>query len=109
MAYFYLALAIIAEVIATSSLKASAEFTKLFPSLIVVTGYGIAFYLLTMVLRSIPIGITYAIWSGIGIILVAVVGAILYKQLPDLPAMIGMALIVTGVVIIHVFSKTVAH
>jgi small multidrug resistance pump len=109
MAYFYLALAIIAEVIATSSLKASAEFTKLFPSLIVVTGYGIAFYLLTIVLRSIPVGITYAIWSGVGIILVAVVGAILYKQVPDLPAMIGMALIVTGVVIIHVFSKTVAH
>ena len=106
MAYFYLALAIIAEVIATSSLKASAEFTKLFPSLIVVTGYGIAFYLLTLVLRSIPIGITYAIWSGVGIILVAVVGAILYKQIPDLPAMIGMALIVSGVVIIHVFSKT---
>ncbi len=109
MAYFYLALAIIAEVIATSSLKASAEFTKLFPSLIVVTGYGIAFYLLTLVLRSIPIGITYAIWSGVGIILVAVVGAIFYKQTPDLPAMIGMALIVSGVVIIHVFSKTVAH
>ena len=109
MAYFYLALAIIAEVIATSSLKASAEFTKLLPSLIVVTGYGIAFYLLTLVLRSIPVGITYAIWSGVGIILVAVMGAILYKQIPDLPAMIGMALIVTGVVIIHVFSKTVAH
>jgi len=109
MAYFYLALAIIAEVIATSSLKASAEFTKLFPSLIVVTGYGIAFYLLTLVLKTIPIGITYAIWSGVGIILVAVVGAIFYKQTPDLPAMIGMALIVSGVVIIHVFSKTVAH
>ncbi len=109
MAYFYLALAIIAEVIATSFLKASAEFSKLVPSLIVVTGYGIAFYLLTIVLRSIPVGITYAIWSGVGIILVAVVGAILYKQIPDLPAMIGMALIVTGVVIIHVFSKTVAY
>lgn len=109
MAYFYLALAIIAEVIATSSLKASAEFTKLFPSLIVVTGYGIAFYLLTLVLRSIPIGITYAIWSGVGIILVAVVGAIFYKQIPDLPAMIDMALIVSGVIIVHMFSKTAAH
>jgi small multidrug resistance pump len=109
MAYFYLALAIIAEVIATSFLKASAEFTRLVPSLIVVTGYGIAFYLLTIVLRSIPVGITYAIWSGVGIILVAVVGAIFYKQIPDLPAMIGMALIVSGVVIIHVFSKTVTY
>lgn len=109
MAYFYLALAIIAEVIATSSLKASAEFTKLVPSLFVVTGYGIAFYLLTLVLRTIPIGITYAIWSGIGIILVAVASAIFYKQIPDLPAMFGMALIISGVVIIHVFSKTAAH
>jgi len=109
MAYFYLALAIIAEVIATSFLKASAEFTRLIPSLIVVTGYGIAFYFLTIVLRSIPIGITYAIWSSVGIILVATVGAIFYKQIPDLPAIIGMALIITGVVIIHVFSKTVAH
>jgi len=109
MAYFYLALAIIAEVIATSSLKASAEFTKLVPSLIVVIGYGIAFYLLTLVLRNIPVGITYAIWSGVGIILVAVAGAILYKQIPDLPAMIGMALIVAGVVVIHVFSKTAIH
>ncbi len=109
MAYFYLALAIIAEVIATSFLKASSEFTKLVPSLIVVTGYGIAFYVLTIVLRSIPVGITYAIWSGVGIILVAVAGAILYKQIPDLPAMIGMALIVIGVVIIHMFSKTAVH
>jgi len=109
MAYFYLALAILAEVIATSFLKASDEFTKVIPSLIVVIGYGIAFYLLTIVLRSIPVGITYAIWSGVGIILVAVVGAIFYKQIPDLPAVIGMALIIVGVVVIHVFSKTVAH
>jgi len=75
----------------------------------VVTGYGIAFYLLTLVLRSIPVGITYAIWSGVGIVLVAVAGAVFYKQIPDLPAVIGMALIVTGVVIIHVFSKTAVH
>ncbi|MCU7834884.1 MAG: multidrug efflux SMR transporter [gamma proteobacterium symbiont of Taylorina sp.] len=109
MTYIYLALAIIAEVIATSSLKASAEFTKLVPSLVVVAGYGIAFYLLTLVLRSIPVGITYAIWSGVGIVLVAAAGAVLYKQIPDLPAMIGMTLIVAGVVIIHVFSKTAVH
>ncbi len=106
MAYFYLALAIIAEVIATSALKASAEFTKVIPSLIVAVGYVSAFYLLTIVLRSIPIGVTYAIWSGVGIILVAVMGALLYKQIPDLPAILGMALIVLGVVIIHIFSKT---
>ena len=106
MAYLYLALAIIAEVIATSALKASAEFTKVIPSLIVAVGYVSAFYLLTIVLRSIPIGVTYAIWSGVGIILVAVMGALLYKQIPDLPAILGMALIVLGVVIIHIFSKT---
>jgi len=89
MAYIYLALAIIAEVIATSSLKVSAEFTKLMPSLIIVIGYGIAFYFLTLVLRSIPVDITYAIWSGVGIVLVAIAGTVLYKQVPDLPAMVG--------------------
>lgn len=109
MAYLYLAIAIIAEVIATSALKASAEFTKLLPSIIVVVGYGIAFYFMTLVLRTIPIGITYAIWSGIGIILVAIIGAILYKQIPDIPAVIGMGLIISGVVVIHVFSKTISH
>ncbi|MBN4073843.1 multidrug efflux SMR transporter [bacterium AH-315-E07] len=109
MAYLYLAIAIIAEVIATSALKASAEFTKLLPSLIVVVGYGIAFYFMTLVLRTIPIGITYAIWSGVGIILVAIIGAMLYKQIPDISAVIGMGLIISGVVVIHVFSKTMSH
>ena len=109
MAYLYLAIAIIAEVVATSALKASVEFTKLFPSLIVVVGYGIAFYFMTLVLRTLPIGITYAVWSGFGIVLVAIVGALLYKQIPDIPAIIGMGLIVLGVTVIHVFSKTVSH
>lgn len=109
MAYIYLAIAIIAEVAATSALKASEEFTKLVPSLIVIVGYGIAFYLLTLVLRSIPVGITYAIWAGVGIVLVAIVGAVLYKQIPDAPAMIGMGLIVAGVVVINLFSKTISH
>lgn len=109
MAYFYLALAIIAEVAATSALKASEEFTRLIPSLIVIIGYGVAFYLLTLVLRTIPVGISYAIWAGVGIVLVAVMGAVLYRQMPDLPAIIGMVLIVSGVVIINVFSKTSGH
>ena len=109
MAYLYLTIAIIAEVAATSALKASEEFTKLFPSLIVVVGYGIAFYFLTLVLRTIPIGITYAVWSGLGIVLVAIVGAVLYKQIPDAPAIIGMGLIVSGVLTIHVFSSSVSH
>jgi len=109
MAYLYLAMAIIAEVAATSALKASAEFTKLGPSLIVVIGYGVAFYFMTLVLRTIPVGITYAIWSGVGIVLVAVVGALVYKQTPDVPAVIGMGLIISGVVVIHVFSKTISQ
>ncbi len=109
MAYLYLALAIIAEVVATSALKASAEFTKLYPSLVVIAGYCLAFYFMTLVLRTIPIGITYAIWSGVGIVLVAIIGALVYKQTPDIPAIIGMGLIISGVVIIHLFSKTVTH
>jgi small multidrug resistance pump len=109
MTYLFLAIAIIAEVAATSALKASEEFTRLVPSIIVIVGYGIAFYLLTLVLRVIPIGITYAVWSGVGIVLVAVAGFFLYKQIPDIPAIIGMGLIISGVVVIHVFSKTINH
>ena len=109
MTYLYLALAIIAEVAATSALKASEEFTRLVPSIIVIVGYCVAFYLLTLVLRVIPIGVTYAIWSGLGIVLVTIVGVFLYRQTPDIPAMIGMGLIVSGVIVINVFSKTVSH
>ncbi len=109
MTYFYLAIAIIAEVVATSALKASAEFTRLVPSLIVVVGYGIAFYFMTLVLRSIPVGITYAIWSGLGIVLVTIIGAVLYKEIPDIPAVIGIGLIIAGVIVINVYSNTVSH
>ena len=109
MTYVYLAIAIISEVAATSALKASLSFTKWLPSLVVVVGYSLAFYFMTLVLRTLPIGITYAIWSGVGIVLVAVVGAFMYQQIPDVPAMIGMGLIISGVVVIHLFSKTVAH
>lgn len=109
MKYLYLAIAIVAEVAATTSLKASQEFTKLLPSLIVIVGYGIAFYFMTLVLRYIPIGITYALWSGLGIVLVAVVGAVVYREVPDLPALIGMGLIIAGVITINVLSKTVSH
>ncbi|MFT4823642.1 MAG: small multidrug resistance pump [Halioglobus sp.] len=109
MTYIYLAIAIVAEVVATSALKASSEFTKLVPSIIVVIGYGISFYLMAMVLRTMPIGITYAIWSGVGIVLVAVVGAFLYRQIPDVPAVLGMMLIISGVAVIHLFSDTVSH
>ena len=109
MTYLYLAIAIIAEVAATSALKASEEFTRLVPGIIVIVGYGVAFYFMTLVLRVIPIGITYAIWSGLGIVLVAIVSFFLYKQTPDIPAIIGMGLIVSGVIVINVFSKTISH
>ena len=109
MTYLFLFIAIIAEVAATSALKASEEFTKLYPSLIVVVGYGVAFYFMTLVLRVIPIGITYAVWSGLGIVLVTIAGIFLYKQIPDIPAIIGMGLIVSGVVVINVFSKSISH
>ncbi len=108
-AYLYLAIAIVAEVVGTVALKATAEFTKLLPSVIVVVGYGISFYFMALVLRTIPVGITYAIWSGAGIVLVALFGALIYKQIPDFPAVVGMSLIISGVVVIQVFSKTVSH
>ncbi len=107
MAYLYLALAIVAEVIATSTLKATEQFTRLWPSVVVVAGYATAFYLLTLVLRTLPVGVTYAIWSGLGIVLVTIAGMVLYGQRPDLPAIAGMGLIVAGVVVIHLFSETV--
>ncbi len=109
MTYLFLFIAIIAEVAATSALKASEEFTKLYPSLIVVVGYGVAFYFMTLVLRVIPLGITYAVWSGLGIVLVTIAGIFLYKQIPDIPAIIGMGLIVSGVVVINLFSKSMSH
>lgn len=109
MAYFYLVIAIITEVVATNALKASEEFTRLWPSIIVVLGYGISFYCLSLVLKTIPVGVTYAIWSGVGIVLVTISAAFIFKQVPDLPAIIGMALIIAGVVVMHVFSKTAGH
>ena len=103
--YLYLAIAIIAEVSASSALKASAEFTRVIPSLIVIIGYGVSLYFMTLVLKTMPVGITYAIWAGLGIVLVAIVGAIVYQEIPDTAAIIGMSLIIAGVVVIHVFEK----
>ena len=109
MAYFYLAIAIVTEVIGTSALNATQEFSKLVPTVVVVVAYLTSFYFMTLVLRTIPLGVTYAIWSGLGVVLVAVAGVFLYKQVPDLPAIIGMGLIILGVLVIHLFSKTVSH
>lgn len=109
MAYLFLVIAIIAEVIATNALKASDGFTRLVPSLLVIAGYGVAFYFLALVLKTIPVGIAYAIWAGLGIVLVAVVAALVFGQIPDLPGLIGIGLIVAGVVVVSLFSKMLGH
>jgi small multidrug resistance pump len=107
MPYLLLTAAIFAEVIATSALKASNAFTVLLPSAVAVIGYCVSFYLLALVLRSIPVGIAYAIWSGIGIVAVNIIAGIFYDQTPHLAAIIGMGLIIVGTVVINLFSNTV--
>jgi small multidrug resistance pump len=109
MAYLYLAIAIVSEVVGTAALKASGEFTRLVPSLIVIAGYASAFYFLTLTLRTIPVGIAYAIWAGAGIVLICAVSWILYKQTLDAPAIIGVALIAAGVILINGFSGSIQH
>lgn len=109
MHYVYLGIAIIAEVIATSSLKAAQEFTRPIPSIVVVIGYGIAFYCLSLSLRVIPVGIAYAIWSALGVVLVCIAGAVFYGQMLDAPALVGIALIVAGVLVINLMSSSVTH
>lgn len=109
MTFVFLTLAIVAEVMATSALKASMGFTRPLPSLLVVIGYGVAFYLLSLVLRTLPVGIAYAIWAGLGIVLVTLVGMVAFSEKPDLPAVIGISLIVAGVVTLQVFSKMNVH
>lgn len=109
MHYVYLSIAIVSEVIGTSALKASKEFTQLWPSVAVVGGYVIAFYFLTLSLRHIAVGIAYAIWAGLGIVLITLAGRVLYRQVLDMPAVLGMLLIICGVVIIHLFSHTAVH
>ena len=107
--WLMLGTAIVAETIATSALKSSEGFSKLVPSAIVLVGYGVAFYFLSLTLRSIPVGIAYAVWSGVGIVLITTVGWAVFGQKLDAPALIGMALIVAGVVIMNVFSSAGAH
>lgn len=108
-AWLTLATAIVAEVIATTALKASEGFSKLWPSVVVVVGYGIAFYCLSLVLKSIPVGIAYAVWSGLGIVLITLAARWLYGQTIDAAGLVGMGLIVAGVVVLNVFSKAQAH
>jgi len=109
MTYAYLAMAITIEVIATSALKASEGFTRLGPSVLTVVGYCLSIFLLSLTLKVLPTGIAYALWSGIGIVLISAVSWIWFKQALDTPAIIGLSLIVLGVVVVNLFSKSVAH
>jgi small multidrug resistance pump len=107
--YALLAIAIVAEVIATSAMRASDGFSRLLPSAIMVIGYGVAFYCLSLTIRSIPVGIVYAVWSGAGIVLITLVALVLYRQVPDVPAIVGLGLIIAGVAVLNIFSKMQAH
>jgi small multidrug resistance pump len=109
MPYVFLFLAIISEVIGTSALAASQQFTRLVPSLITVAGYGLGFYFFSFALKAIPMGVAYAIWGGVGIVLVTIIGFVFLKQKLDFPALAGIALIVIGVLVMQLFSKTISH
>jgi len=109
MHWVYLGIAIVAEILATSALKSAEGFTRLAPSLVTVAGYAVAFYFLALTLRHIPVGIAYAIWSGVDIVLISLVGALFFKQHLDGPAILGIVLIIAGVVVMNVFSTSVGH
>lgn len=108
-AYIYLFLAIASELIGTTCLKKSEGFTRLIPSCIMVVAMVCAFYFLSIAIRTIPVGVAYAIWSGVGIVFITLIGVVFFRQVPDLPAIIGLLLIVAGVVVINLFSKTAGH
>ncbi len=109
MSYLYLAGAILFEVVATSFLKASDGMTKAVPTILTLIGYAVAFYLLSLTLRTVPVGVAYAIWSGVGIVLIALIGLFWFKQTLDFAAIAGMLLIISGVAVIQFFSKTTGH
>ncbi|MCV3270874.1 SMR family transporter [Roseobacter sinensis] len=107
--YLYLIAAVVAETIGTTALQASAQFSRFWPSVLVVLAYGISFYLLALTLRFMPVGVVYAIWSGLGIVLIAAIGFLVFGQRLDLPAIVGLGLIITGILVIHLLSNTTAH
>ena len=108
-AYLILLLAVFAETVGTTALQASQQFTRLWPSVLVVVGYGLAFYLMALTLKVMPVGIVYAIWSGMGIVLIALIGLVVFGQKLDFPAIAGLGLIIGGILIIHLFSNNAAH
>lgn len=105
-AYLILLLAVVAETIGTTALQASQQFTRFWPSVLVVVGYGFAFYLMALTLKVMPVGIVYAIWSGLGIALIALIGFVVLGQRLDWPAVLGLAMILGGILVIHLFSQT---
>jgi small multidrug resistance pump len=107
--YVYLVIAVAFETVGTSALKASEGFTRLGPSLIVIVGYAVSFYFLSLTLKVIPVGIAYAIWSALGIFFITLIGWVVFRQRLDAPALIGLALIVAGVLVIQLFSRTTGH
>ncbi|WP_226782339.1 DMT family transporter [Oceaniglobus trochenteri] len=107
--YLYLFFAILTETIGTTALQASAQFTRFWPSVIVVIGYGLSFWLMALALKTMPVGIVYAIWSGLGIVFIAGIGFFVFGQRLDLPAVLGMALIILGILVIHLFSNSATH
>lgn len=109
MAYLYLSIAIVAEVIATSALKASNQLTVMVPSVLSFVGYGVAFYFLALALKWIPVGVAYAIWAGVGIALISLVGAVMFRQTLDAPAIIGIGLIIAGVAVLNLYSSISVH
>ncbi|OLP52567.1 transporter [Rhizobium rhizosphaerae] len=107
--YSILVIAIVFEVLGTSALQAAQHFSRLWPTVMVVVCYGIAFFCLSYTLRAIPVGIAYAIWSGLGIVLVSLVGFVVFRQTLDLPAILGLGLIIAGVLVLNLFSKSTFH
>ncbi len=109
MPYILLVLAVMAETIGTTALQASQQFSRAGPSIVVVVAYAISFYLLALVLRSVPVGVAYALWSGLGIVFIALIGFAVFGQRLDWPAILGLAMILGGIVVIHLFSKAAPH
>lgn len=109
MPYMLLILAVLAETIGTSALQASQSFSRLVPSIVVVVAYAVSFYLLAQVLRSMPVGVAYALWSGLGIVFIAIIGLAVFGQRLDLPAILGIGMILAGIVVIHLFSNAAPH
>lgn len=107
--YIYLFAAVLAETIGTSALQASAQFTRLWPSVLVVVAYAISFYLLGLTLKYMPVGIMYAIWSGLGIVFIALIGWIIFRQSLDLAAVVGISMIIVGILVIQIFSGSARH